>query len=296
MAINPSNSNAINVASLPQSQLLVSGDLILVQTPNGTQTIDFENLNVVKTDINGNGTVTGSLTCVNTIVGSATFNTLTAASISTGEGIGVDSSNDFYDRFTISKGLVLSASSNTLNNPVYRQITLTTIPTVTSYMLSLFKSVTDTSETYVGVATIPAGGRTAAASIPNFFYIYPQLSINQYASDYSQFILTPEASTQNISTISINALANVATQIMALSGVSQINSNRYASLTTALTGLVTVIPSLSTMPVVPGIVPGSVTIGNNGYDLDFTIGVPSPLATPANIYFRVLTTKSTIGP
>jgi len=295
MAINPSNSNAINVASLPQAQLLVPGDLILVQTPNGTQTIDFGNLNVVETDINDNATITGTLTCTNTIIGSASINSLTAASVSTGQGEGADSSNDFYDRFTISKGIVLSASSNTFNNPVYKQITQTTIPTVTSYMLSLFKNVTDSSEYFVGVATIPAGSNTIQASIPNFFYINPQLSVSQYASDYSQFILTPEARTQDISTISINALANVATQIMALSGISPVNSNRYASLTTALTSLITVIPSLSTMPIVPGIVPGSVVVGINGYDLNFTIGVPSALAVSTNIYYRVLTTQNSIG-
>ena len=295
MAINPSNSNAINISSLPQAQLLVPGDFILVQTPNGTQTIDFGNLNVVETDINGNATITGSLTCKSAVIGNAAINVLSAASIATSQGQGTDSSNDFYDRFTVQQGIVLSASSNPLNNPVYTQITQTVIPTVTSYMLSLFKNVTDSSEYYVGVATIPAGSNQVQASIPNFFYINPSLSVSKYASDYSQIILTPESNTQDISQIAINALSNVAATIMSLSGISPVYANRYTSLTQAFTGLVTAIPSLSTVPVCPGIVPGSVTIGYNGYDLVFTIGVPSPLPQSANIYYRVLTTQNSVG-
>ena len=294
MAINPSNSNAINISSLPQAQLLVPGDFILVQTPNGTQTIDFGNLNVVETDINGNCTITGTLTCANAIVGSVAINNLTAANISTSQGQGSDSSNDFYDRFTIQHGIVLSASSNPFNNPVYTQITQTVIPTVTSYMLSLFKNVTDSSESFVGVVTMPAGSNTVQASIPNFFYINPGLNVSQYASDYSQFIITPESNSQSLSQLAINSLANVANQILGQPGITPTTAST-ASLTSALTGLVTVIPSLSTVPICPGIVPGSVTVGYNGYDLVFTIGVPSPLPAATNIYYRVLTTRNSIG-
>jgi hypothetical protein len=43
MAINSSNSNSINIANLPQTQEAVNGDLLLIQTDSGIQTIDFEN-------------------------------------------------------------------------------------------------------------------------------------------------------------------------------------------------------------------------------------------------------------
>ena len=46
MANNTSNSNFVNISQLTTVPELVDGDLLLVQTEQGTQTINFENLNV----------------------------------------------------------------------------------------------------------------------------------------------------------------------------------------------------------------------------------------------------------
>ena len=51
-----SNTN-LSVSDLPRTQLLQDNDLIIVQTENGTQTITFENLNIVKTDLYKNAYV-----------------------------------------------------------------------------------------------------------------------------------------------------------------------------------------------------------------------------------------------
>jgi len=74
MAINSSNSNYVNISNLPQTQLAVGGDLLVLQTEGGTRTIDFGNFNVVRTDAAGNATVVGEMTGSN-----AFFNNIAAS-------------------------------------------------------------------------------------------------------------------------------------------------------------------------------------------------------------------------
>jgi len=61
--------NKVNVPVeyLPRTQLLQNNDLMIVQTENGTQTITFENLNIVKTDLQKNASVEGNLNVDKTI-------------------------------------------------------------------------------------------------------------------------------------------------------------------------------------------------------------------------------------
>lgn len=282
MAINPSNSNAINIASLPQAQLAVPGDVFILQTPNGTQVIDFENLNTVKTDIFGNATVTGNLTGQEALYTNVQVVELSANRYFTSLGQGTIASNDFYDRFTIQDGIVLSASVNTLSNPIYTQITSNNIPAATSYMLNLFKRVSDDT----GVATILAGNKQVTVNLTNFFITYPYLELSVFTTNYSQFILVPQQPNVDIATSSIAALANVANAI----GGGSVNSIR-----NALTGLVYTIPSLSSVPVCPAIVDGSVTTIDNGNSLQFAIGIPYPLTIDMPINYRVLTTSISLA-
>jgi len=141
MAINPSNSNTINIVNLPNAQLAVPGDYIILQTPNGTQKINFEDFNVVRTDILGNATVLGDLTGNNARFLDMRVANLTAANYHTVLGQGINGLNGVYDRFTIQDGLILSADNNPLNNPVYRAITNTYIPSITSQMASYIRDV-----------------------------------------------------------------------------------------------------------------------------------------------------------
>ena len=89
MAITPTNSNTISLLNLPQAQLAAASDVLLLQTTNGTQTISFNNLNVVKTDVAGNASVTGNLSGNAGTFTSLAVNSLTAAAFCTSAGPGV---------------------------------------------------------------------------------------------------------------------------------------------------------------------------------------------------------------
>jgi hypothetical protein len=67
-----SNTN-VSVNELPRTQLLQDNDLIIVQTENGTQTITFENLNIVKTDLYKNASVQSDLDVVGDLRASTLF-------------------------------------------------------------------------------------------------------------------------------------------------------------------------------------------------------------------------------
>lgn len=130
MATNPTNSTTVNIRNLPTSQLAVDSDYFILQTNNGTQIISFKDLNVVKTDINGNATVIGTLTGGNAIfTGSLITPSISASQFTTTGGrTGFTPpfpSHDYYDSFTIVNGLVVSATraiSDFTGNPIYTSL------------------------------------------------------------------------------------------------------------------------------------------------------------------------------
>lgn len=189
MAINPSNSNAINIVNLPSAQLAVPGDYLILQTNNGTQKINFNDFNVVRTDIFGNATVIGNLTGNDVIVDNVVTANITASNFFTTGGQGINGSNGFYDRFTIQDGLILSADLNTKNNPVYTEITQTILPAATASLATIFSKIYDYSST----ATIVAGSNiTTAITINQFFNNYP-ITITQITRD--KFTIVPQVGT-----------------------------------------------------------------------------------------------------
>ena len=54
--------NIVNVKNLPQTQQLFDGNYLIVQNDFGTQIIDWQNVGVLKLDLNGNGSYSGTLT------------------------------------------------------------------------------------------------------------------------------------------------------------------------------------------------------------------------------------------
>lgn len=132
MATNSTNSNAINVRNLPTAQLATDTDSFILQTSNGTQTISFKNLNVVKTDIDGNATVTGNLSGGFMYLSGGAYiggSSLSASNIWTtgsfGTGYGYSGGPNYFDTFTIQNGIVLSAvptANNFTNNPLYTSL------------------------------------------------------------------------------------------------------------------------------------------------------------------------------
>jgi hypothetical protein len=189
MAINPSNSNAINIVNLPDAQLAVAGDYLILQTDNGTQKINFNDFNVVRTDIFGNATVIGNLTGNDILVDNVVTANLTATNFFTTKGQGINGNNGFYDRFTIQDGLILSANLNTKNNPVYTEITQTFVPATTAQLANIFSRIYDYSNT----AVIPTGSNTTSLiTINQFFANYP-ITISQITRD--KFTVVPQVGT-----------------------------------------------------------------------------------------------------
>jgi hypothetical protein len=171
MAINTSNSNFVNINNLPQSQQAVDGDLLILQTENGTQVIDFQDFNVVKTDAAGNATVIGDLS------GSEAFFTSMSASgdISSfnyysNNIIGTFKQRDFYNRFTINGGLVTSADY-VLGSPEYNNILRTVLPNLTAYQNTTYKRVVDEIQSVL----VAAGNSTGSGQLPGFFSKYSDI-------------------------------------------------------------------------------------------------------------------------
>lgn len=279
MATNPSNSNAINITGLPQAQLVVDGDLMIVETPFGTQTIDFQNLNVVKTDLFGNATVLGDLTGNNALLGNVRVTSLSASSIHTSQGQGVNAANDYYNRFTIEDGIVLSASVNTLSDPIYTTITQVNIPQLSSYLASIFRRVADTTI----LVSFPRFATVQTVNFYDFFAEYPWLTINRLQNEPASFICTPVPN-------AVNVLNDTFTQLVAISNATTPVGGNRGALQTAITGMLFAYPALSALPVLPAVDMDSVSQPSASNNLQVNVVLPYPVPEPVSVYCRVLIT------
>jgi hypothetical protein len=170
MAINTSNSNYVNINNLPQTQEALDGDLLLLQTENGTQTIDFKNFNVVKTDAEGNATVVGDLSGGYVDINNLTVSSVSAASYFINGTQGYTAPNDYYNKFTVSNGLITNASY-VVGSDEYLNITTTVLRNLTAYTNTVYKRVIDVAcdgTTYTAI-TIPPGDSFKVATINNFY-------------------------------------------------------------------------------------------------------------------------------
>jgi len=144
MAINTANSNFVNISNLPQTQEAVNTDLVILQTENGTQTITFENLNVVKTDASGNATIIGSVTgndgYFEVLSASTGINSTAYACNNTA---GFNAVNSFYNRFTVVGGIVTSATYVNYKDNDYLNITDIFIPAVTAWQDTQYAKVVE---------------------------------------------------------------------------------------------------------------------------------------------------------
>ena len=146
MAINKSNSIYVNIGNLPQAQEAVDGDLVILQTQNGTQTIPFQNFNVVRTDIAGNATVTGNLT---------------------GNGFTITSLNSQ----SVSGATFFSNGiQGTTTSPDYTSITQIFVPAVTAYQSTIYKKIIDLYS-----STQFSNNTPQTISIGSFFTNYPDI-------------------------------------------------------------------------------------------------------------------------
>jgi len=144
MAINTINSNFVNISNLPQTQEAVGTDLVILQTENGTQTITFENFNVVKTDASGNATIIGSVTGNQGFFGSLSASSgINSNAYACNSTAGFNAVNSFYNRFTVAGGIVTSATYVNYRDNDYLNITNTFIPAVTTWQNTLYARVVE---------------------------------------------------------------------------------------------------------------------------------------------------------
>ena len=266
MAITPTNSNTTSIINLPQSQLAVGTDLFLLQTTNGTQTIIFNNLNVVKTDVVGNATVTGRLSGGAATLNSLAVNTLTAANLSTPAGPGISLPPGFYNQFTIQNGLILSASESVLNDPVYIQLYSTDIGNIVQTYLAN-NGISAIVENF-GVAQITPGNTTITINLDKYFQNKPSnISIGSITP--AHIYVTTDFQPTTATLAQYNNFTNF-------------NTPTLSSLA-SLSGFV--VP-INVTPIVTGVAQttssdGSITA------LSFTVTIGMPQSIAVNVYYRI---------
>jgi hypothetical protein len=174
MAINKSNSIYVNIGNLPQAQEAVDGDLVILQTQNGTQTIPFQNFNVVRTDIAGNATVTGDLTGNGFTITSLNSQSISGAAFFSngvqGTSTPLAPTPTYNNFFSVVNGLVTSASYVLSGSPDYTSITQIFVPAVTAYQSTVYKRIIDLYS-----STQFSNNTPQTISIGSFFTNYPDI-------------------------------------------------------------------------------------------------------------------------
>ena len=135
---NSSNSIYVSITRLSQAQELQSGDLIPVATATqGIQTIDFGNLNVVRTDLYGNATVLGDLTGNNMFLTTTQANSMSATSFASQGRLGSNLNTGYYNYFTVNGGIITSGAYVSYGSPDYLNV-LTYLNTLTTYQSNFY--------------------------------------------------------------------------------------------------------------------------------------------------------------
>jgi len=156
MATNTSNSNTINIANLPQTQVAADTDLIILETQNGTQTIQFQNFNVVRADTAGNATVVGNITGNNAVFSEIRTASLIPEVVYSGGELGVTKDYTYQNTFKTTNGVIVSSDYVT-GSPEYVQL-LNLYGTLSANSSQAYKKVFE----YTGVANIPANGTVSS--------------------------------------------------------------------------------------------------------------------------------------
>ena len=197
MAINTANSNFVNINNLPQSQEVLGTDLLIIQTENGTQTISYNDLNVIKTSPTGDTVLPGNLTGSSCFFQKTSSNEISSPVYKTSRATG--STNcplaQYFNRFTVDSGLITSATYVTNSSPDYNNITGTFVPGVTAYLGSQFKKVYELWPFFTGnnenanYVTFEAGMSAADVTVEGFFSLYNNELTVGMINNPSYFIL-----------------------------------------------------------------------------------------------------------
>jgi hypothetical protein len=305
MAITPTNSNTTSIINLPQAQIAVGSDLLILQTTNGTQTVTFDKFNVVKTDVLGNATVVNNLSVTNTnsvgYFNSIVVNNLSAATLNTAAGPGITLPSGFYNQFTIQNGIVLSAASNVFNDPVYVQLYNNDIPQFVQGQIRN-AGVTPVIERS-GNVLIPAGSTSFQVTLDNFFANPPNSYIAAGNITPAHFNLTTDyiPTTGSVSLFDLTALQSL-TALVALSGVNSgflTNVGGSAGLTTLMSSLTSPatislltgsntasIPSYIIPIIKPFSIASATSSDGSGTALTFNITIGTPQTVDVTVYWK----------
>jgi hypothetical protein len=169
MAINNSNSNFVNINSLPQSQEALDTDLLILQTDNGTQTITFQNFNVLKTKANGDavlpGTLSGNTCNFNSVSSLEVVSDVYRTNRAAGDSVGPQ----YCNYFTVDNGIVTNASYLSGTSPDYSDIVFNKLPALSAYQNTIYKRIAEQA----GSITFGASTEFTTITISNFFIGYP---------------------------------------------------------------------------------------------------------------------------
>lgn len=174
MAINNSNSNFVNINSLPQSQEALDTDLLILQTENGTQTITFKNFNVLKAEPNGNAVLPGTLSGSVCNFSSISSYEVAATEFRTSTGKGYTVAPSFCNYFTIDNGIIIAAENSLSASPDYVNIVNNVLPAMSAYQNTVYKRVVQETGNYL----FGGNQETTTVEIAGFFATYP-LAIGQ---------------------------------------------------------------------------------------------------------------------
>lgn len=295
MATNPSNSTTVSILNLPQAQLATPTDYLVLQTANGTQIIQFQNFNVVQTDINGNATVIGNLSGSNaTFIGGINTVSLTASQYSTPSGQGYTPplpNINYYDSFIISNGLILSAvptSNDYAGNPIYT--TLNTQLTALSTSLSTqYTTLTSTLNTQLTAMSSYVMTQFASATAS---YGTQLAALTAYSTGIYDATLTPIIYPNAAGSLSgaIVQFVNFFNNNLPLS-LNQVNPSNFIISPAATT----FVQATAFYAASPFVVPGSISYipntGNTG--LQVSISAANIVSTQLPINVRLLVSYNT---
>jgi len=288
MAITSTNSNSVNINNLPKAQLAVDTDLLILQTTNGTQAIPFSDLNVVRTDINGNATVVGNLTGNAVQFSDVTVRSLTASSINVPGAAGISQPADYYNYLTIQNGIVTAAvptADTYTTDPMYLQVQADIANSISSTVIGVVKTV----DAY-GSTTIVESTSANTLTIGGFFQTYP--TIDPSTITPAHFTLSyggppPTATTTSNSTITLSGLGSLSA--LGSTGVPALSSSSALTALTALPFNSTVIRIQS--PLVPYIAADSILRPATTDDLQFEVNLGAAVTVDTPVYYRMLLTS-----
>ena len=201
--------NIVNVKNLPQTQQLFDGNYLIVQNDFGTQIIDWQNVGVLKLDLNGNGSYSGTLTGAGLNVSNVIASSLSSSGFFTSGKSGQTAGTGFYNTFDVTNGLITGVSS-VFGSPEYLDIINTQIPASRAQILSSYPA------NYTSYGYITPWPSTNTSQVVVFTTLPNNLTVSNF--DPTDFIIAQTNNTSVPILTSVPTFSNIT-----LDGSSRLN-------------------------------------------------------------------------